>query len=118
VNNSIIITSSSASNGGKSFTIAAGCADDIGHAQRQADELGGEEKVLACIEMDINDAGVRGLATLLELAVNAHPASSIGTVPVPAEELLLEIFKAGVEYGLRTADPFKYGLAPDTDPTD
>lgn len=70
-------------------------ADCIKSAQSDIESAGGTEKVVALVPLDQNDAAIRAIAAVLDLAVEAHPSSMIGKQAVGAEALLLEIFMAG-----------------------
>ena len=64
-------------------------------AQKDIEDAGGTEKVVALIPLNENDLAVRAITAILNLAVDAHPSHLIGKKDVVAEALLLEIFMAG-----------------------
>lgn len=64
---------------------------DVEAAQKDTDDAGGDEKVVAIVPLNEDDPGIAAIVAVMHLAVEAsHPIGG-----VPAEALMLEIFMAG-----------------------
>ncbi|MDO8571153.1 MAG: hypothetical protein Q7R79_00550 [bacterium] len=77
------------------FEAAIVGVDCVKSAQKEIEDAGGTEKIVAFIPLNEDDPAIRAIAAVLNLAVDAHPSALIGKKDVGAEALLLEIFLAG-----------------------
>lgn len=65
--------------------------EDVESAQKDLDDAGGDEKVVAVVPLNEEDPGISALVAVLHLAIEASSSSN----GFPVENLMLEIFMAG-----------------------